>query len=151
MGSENSMDFTAGPVNGDTTTAYDLTIKDGTNETIITIVINVNEASAPPVANPMITQYQDEGTEAAYSPYDFATDPDGDNLDVIAFELNDDPMYASAQHDLGTGSIFNIFGLYSFSFDADMVTASAWTYYDLTISDGLNEIVVTIRIQVNNN
>jgi len=151
MGSENSMDFTAGPVNGDTTTAYDLTIKDGTNETIITIVINVNEASAPPVANPMETQYQEEYSVATYSPNIFASDPDGDDLDIIAFKLNDDPIYASAQHDLGTGSILNVFGVHIFTFNADMVTASAWTYYDLTISDGLNEIVVTIRIQVNNN
>jgi len=150
FGVENSFGFTADPVDGDTTTSYDLTVSDGTNESVFTIEIHVKEVNAPPVGLPMTTRYQDERQFIEYSVNTIATDPDGDDLEIVSFKLNDDPQYASSQHNLGTGHILNIGGTDYFTFLADELDMSMWTYYDMTISDGLNEVVVTIRIQVNN-
>jgi len=142
--------FTANEVDADQTSVWTVTITDGIESVSVPLTFKVINTNSAPVPEPMVTLHQDEGTSKLYSPYTLATDPDGDDLDVVAFELNDDPMYASAQHDVGTGSIITLFGVSSFWFASDWVTTSMWTYWDITITDGIHEVVVTIRIQVDN-
>ncbi len=145
IGNENSIDFTADWLDADTTTAYDIAITDGTNTSSLTIEINVLDYNAPPVAKPMITLHQDEGTSKIYFALTVATDIDGDTLEVIDYSLS-----ALTQHDVGTPEIRNFDGAEYFYFTADEVALGTLSYWDLTISDGLQEVIVTIRIQVDN-
>jgi len=139
----NTFSFTADMVLEDTYTVYDMTISDGTNEIVIPVRIDVNNVNDPPVANPLTTIHQDEGTVEYYWGNSIATDPDDDGLQVIDFEISEEN-----QHNVGTGSIGELYSNTFFQFSADEVTTSTWTYFDLTVTDGIHETVVTIRIQV---
>jgi hypothetical protein len=52
--------------------------------------------------------------------------------------------------DIGTPEIRDFDGSEYFYFTANNVSAVTWTYYDLTVTDGIHEVIVTIRIQVDN-
>ncbi len=145
IGTPNSFSFTADLVLEDTYTVYDMTITDGTDEVVLPIRINVNNVNNPPVGNPITTLHQDEGTGKIYFGLNVATDPDGDTIEVIAFSVSD-----QNQHDIGTPEIRDFDGAEYFYFTADEVSTATWTYYDLTITDGIHEVITTIRIQVDN-
>jgi len=141
----NTFSFTADLVLEDTYTVYDMTVSDGTNEVVIPVRINVSNVNDPPEAKPLTTMHQDEGTGKIYWGMDVATDPDGDTLEIIDFEVSD-----QNQHDIGSGDIRDFDGAEYFYFTADTLDLAKWTYYDLTVTDGIHEIIVTIRIQVDN-
>ncbi len=144
-GTPNSFSFTADLVSENAYTIYDMTITDGSNEIVLPIRININDVNNPPVGNPITTLHQDEGTGKIYFGLHVATDPDGDTLEVIDFAVS-----AQNQHDIGTPEIRDFDGAEYFYFTAANVSAATWTYYDLTVTDGIHEIIVTIRIQVDN-
>ena len=139
----NSFSFTADLVSKNSSMIYDMTVSDGTNEITIPVSINIIDVNNPPVGNPISTLHQDEGTSKIYWGMDVATDPDGDTLEVVDFAVS-----AQNQHDIGTPSIRDFDGIEYFHFAAGNVGAATWTYYDLTVTDGIHETVVTIRIQV---
>jgi hypothetical protein len=93
----------------------------------------------------MTTLHQDEGTGKIYWGMDVATDPDDDTLLITDFAVSD-----QNQHDIGTPEIRDFDGAKYFYFTADEVSTATWTYYDLTVTDGIHETIVTIRIQVDN-
>jgi hypothetical protein len=144
-GTPNSFSFTADLVSQDTYTVYDMTITDGTNEIMLPIRINVNDVNNPPVGNPITTLHQNEGTGKIYFGLNVATDTDEDTLEVIDFAVS-----SLNQHDIGTPEIRDFDGARYFYFTADNVVTATWTYYDLTVTDGIHEVIVTIRIQVDN-
>lgn len=145
IGNPNAMGYTADLVTADKTITYNVTVTDGVNDVVLPVVINIVNVNDPPVGNPITTLHQDEGTSKIYWGMNVATDPDGDSLQIIDFEYSDQNM-----HDVGTGSIRDFDGVYYFYYEADLVTAATWTYFDLTVTDGIHEVVVTIRIQVDN-
>jgi len=141
----NSFKFTADLVSEDTSTAYSITLTDGTNEVSVPVSISVVDVNNPPVENPMTTLHQDEGTSKIYWGMNVATDPDDDTLFITDFTVSEEN-----QHDIGTPDIRDFDGVEYFYFTADEIDAATWTYYDLTVSDGIDETIVTIRIQVDN-
>ncbi len=144
-GNPNTFSFTADLVPADAYTIYDMTITDGSNEIMLPIRININDVNNPPVGNPITTLHQDEGTGKVYFGLNVATDPDGDTIEVTDFAVS-----SQNQWDIGTPSIRDFDGVEYFYFVADNVSAATWTYYDLTVTDGIHEVIVTIRIQVDN-
>ncbi len=145
IGNPNSFIFTADLVSEDTSTLYSITLTDGTNEVVVPVGINVVNVNDPPVGNPITTLHQDEGTSKIYWGFDVATDPDEDTLHITDFAVSE-----QNQHDIGTPEIRDFDGAYYFYFTADEVPTATWTYYDLTVTDGIHETIVTIRIQVDN-
>jgi len=145
IGTPNSFKFTADLVNEDTNTLYNITLTDGTNEVVVPVSITVVNVNDPPVAKPMTTLHQDEGTGKIYWGMDVATDPDDDTLLITDFAVSE-----QNQHDIGTPEIRDFDGAKYFYFTADEVSTATWTYYDLTVTDGIHETIVTIRIQVDN-
>jgi hypothetical protein len=89
--------------------------------------------------------HQNEGTGKIYFGLNVATDTDEDTLEVIDFAVS-----SLNQHDIGTPEIRDFDGARYFYFTADNVVTATWTYYDLTVTDGIHEVIVTIRIQVDN-
>lgn len=147
--SPNSIVFVADEIDSDKQVKYDVTITDGTNSTQLTLSINIINVNKPPVGVPMTLDniyYQNESTSKIYWGFDVATDPDGDTLNVTDFAISDGNI-----HDVGTGSIRDFDGAYYFYFEAGAVSSATWMYFDLTVSDGIDEVIVPIRIQVNNN
>ena len=149
LGSPNSLEFVADMVDSDKFIRYDVTITDGLNTILLSIKINIIQVNSPPVGVPLdLTNifHQEENTDKIYWGLDVATDADGDTITIESFTISNGNV-----HDVGTGSIRNFDGVKYFYFEADTVSTATWMYFDLTVTDGIDEVIVPIRIQVDNN
>src|SRR6056297_3535321 len=134
--------FTAKTVDEDVVSNWNVTVTDEIEQTQIDFIFNVKDTpNDPPTLymNPPFTV--NEGETVLISTTQVAEDPENDTLMFTEFQLDEDMT-----EEIGDGQImYSLIGSpNSFKFTADLVIEDTTTLYNITLTDGTNEMVVPV-------